>query len=149
MKASRCTQVCVLTFPTCSSPKSLSRTSVSTLSRYHGSQPRPGARDIIEIKMMDEQHFGETFGKNVESLLWGLTGTKASWRESGESKNLRLSTSDHKRDNFSFLTEGSAAYGLQWTCHKTKKMPMYSIFLASVFSFNTNRARCLAPESPA
>lgn len=67
-------------------PKSLSRTSVSALSRYHGSQSRWGARDIIEIKMMDEQRFEETSGKNVGSRLWGLTETKASWSESGELK---------------------------------------------------------------
>lgn len=50
-------------------PKSLSRTSVSALSRYHGSPPWRGARDIIEIKMMDEQCFEETSGKNVGSHL--------------------------------------------------------------------------------
>lgn len=45
--------------------KSLLHTSVSALSCYHGSQPRPGTRDIIEIKMIDEQCFEKTSGKNV------------------------------------------------------------------------------------
>lgn len=40
-------------------------------------------------------------------------------------KNLRLSTSDHNRANFSFLTQTSAASDLHWNCHKTQKMLMY------------------------
>lgn len=66
--------------------KSLLRTSVSALPRYHGFQARRGARDIIEIQMMDELRFEETSGKNVGSCLRGLTGTKASWREAGKLK---------------------------------------------------------------
>lgn len=125
-QASWCTQVRMLTFPHVHhAPKSLSRTSVSALSRYHGSQPRRGARDIIEIKMMDEQSFEETAGKERGIPFMKLDRNQSVLERVRRAKNLRLSASDHNRASFSFLTESCAAYDLRWNGHKTKKMLMY------------------------
>lgn len=125
-QVSWCTQVRMLTFPHVQhAPKSLSRTSVSVLSRYHGSQPRRGAHDIIEMKMMDEQSFEETSGKERGIPLMKLDRNQSVLERVRRAKNLRLSASDHNRASFSFLTESSAAYDLRWNGHKTKKMLMY------------------------
>lgn len=125
-QASWCTQVRMLTFPHMQhAPKSLSRTSVSALSRYHGSQPRRGARDIIEIKMMDEQSFEESSGKERGIPFMKLDRNQSVLERVRSAENLRLSASDHNRADFSFLTESSAAYDLRWNGHKTKKMLMY------------------------
>lgn len=81
-----CMQVCAHLIHMRHVLRSYLHTSVSIPSCYHGSRLRQGVCVIIEVKMMDELQFEESSGKRFGSCLRGLTGTKASRRETGTLK---------------------------------------------------------------